>query len=151
MTAQTIDVEATLTAIETALLAPESLKEAMVEVNERVNDDASRMPWIGIYRTGATFPSRALGAGAGNRLERLGLALILQQTHVESGRKCGQLLEDLKRAVISTLLADETLGGNVDVLEDFEVTYSNYGLTDSGAFTQQAIIQFTGVTRVRGG
>lgn len=147
---QVVDVDKTQDSIEQMLNDAETMQGVTIEVNEKINDQESRMPWVGVYRTGEKFPSRALGAGAGNRQDRLHMTLVIQESHPQTGRDCGRLLEKLKRNVLNILLSDESLKGNVDVLDDIEVVYTDYGLADSGAFTQQAFIHFVGVTRVRG-
>lgn len=122
----------------------------MIERAEPVNEQPSRCPWLGIYRTGVQLPSRTLGMGSGYRYQRVGFAVIAQQTHPETGAECEELLEALVQQTLSILLSDESLKGNVDVLDQVEVTYQQYGQVQD-AFMQTAIIQAIGITQVSGG
>lgn len=124
-------------------------RRATVERSEVINEDENRTPWIGIYRTGVQYPSRTLGTGAGYRRQNVGLALIVQASHPDSGEKCELELEELLQNVIRVLLNNESLKGTVDVLEEFVVEYQNYGKVGN-TYMQTAIVQFVGVQNVRG-
>lgn len=121
-----------------------------IERAEPINEQPSRCPWVGIYRTGVRYPSRALTGRSGYRQQRIGLAIIAQQSDPNSGAECEDALETLIQTVMGILLTDETLKGVVDVLDEVQVTYQNYGLVDS-AYMQTAVIEIVGVVNVSGG
>jgi len=153
LTITPINASAVTQAIEAMLTGDptlNTLSNLQVERSEPLNDQPSRCPWLGIYRTGVQLPSHTLGMGSGYRLQQVGFAIFAQQSHPESGSKCEELLEALVQQTLSVLLSDETLQGNVDVLDQVAVTYLDYSQVQN-AFMQTAIIQAIGITRVSGG
>lgn len=150
---QVVDVDEVLTAVERMLKDDPTLTDMnlLVEVNEKVNEDEARCPWVGVYKMAVQYPPRALGQGSGYRYQDVALILITQQSHPTAGRDCGRLLEQLNKQIVQVLFNDETLKGTVDVLDNVEVVYDQYGLTENDAYLQQSRISFVGKTAVRGG
>jgi hypothetical protein len=116
-----------------------------IEHGEAIPDDATRCPWVGVYCVGVDYPTRTLGAGAGYRYQRTQFWLVCKEQSPNSGAECTQKLEALVQAVNSSVLSDTSLGGTVDVVEDFRVDYPAWGKS-SGVYVQTAVTQFTAVT-----
>lgn len=154
MTIHVTDVYAITEAIETTLKENADLTdlELEIEVGEQVNEDVNRCPWAGIYRQGIRYPSRTLGAGSGYRQQRIGIVIVLQHADTSSGRQCSQRLEDLIKKTMSALLSDESLRGLVDILDEVDISYTNYNFdSDNGYFMQTAAVQFVGLVNVTRG
>jgi len=124
-----------------------ALEGVSVTVAEVVNEDPSSCPWIGLYPTNVSYPSRSLGAGTGQRYQRTAFVIIVQYSGGDSGKECRRGLETLVQGVISTLLNDQSLKGQCDTLEDMTTIYDNYQQVED-TFMQEAIITITAVTTV---
>lgn len=147
----TVDVSEITQTIETMLKEDAELValDTTVERAAVVNEDSDMCPWLGIYRTGVTYTSRTLGHGSGYRRQQPSLVVIAQESDPNSGAACEERLERLIKHVLRILLSDETLRGKIDVFDTIEVQYSNYGIDDNtGAYMQQAVVQFVGVVQV---
>ena len=148
------DVHEVTEAIEKTLREDAALTELAleVEVGEQINEDPNRCPWAGVYRQGIRYPSRTLGAGSGYRQQRIALVLVLQHANLNSGRECSRQLEDLIKKAMSAILSDESLRGKVDILDEVEVSYTNYNFDkENGYFMQTAAAQFVGLVNVTRG
>lgn len=102
--------------------------------------------WVGIYRDGIDYPPRTLGMGSGYRNQLIRLYLVLQETDPTSGDECEDRLEELLQKVVGVLLSDPSLGGTVQTLDAFTVTYRAFK-GDYG-YMQMARVDFTGVIPV---
>lgn len=154
MTIYVTDVHEVTEAIEQTLKENVDLIEIglEVEIGEQINEDPNRCPWVGVYRQGIRYPSRALGAGSGYRQQRIALVLVLQHANLNSGSECSRQLEDLIKKVMSAVLSDESLRGKVDILDEVEVSYTNYNFDkENGFFMQTAAVQFVGLVNVTRG
>lgn len=143
-----INVSTITAAVVTRLQVDTRLAECQIERSAELNDVPGRCPWIGVYRFGVKYPLRTLGLGAGQRYERVALAVFVQHSDPSSGEECEDLLEGLIMNVVSALLSDPSLGGVVDTLDEFEVSYLDYSQSDAG-YMQTAGIYFTAITSVR--
>lgn len=117
-----------------------AIGDVRVTRGERINTDPALTPWVGIYIIGEDYVSRTLGVAAGFRMQHMGIAVVLQQSSRTSGEKCQDLLEQLKQAVIASLLSDPSLGGTVDTLADFAVIYASAEKQGSGDINFQTAI-----------
>lgn len=124
--------------------------QAKVERAEPVNVDPSRCPWIGIYPTRGTFPSRALGFGAGYRGQEPEFIAICQASNANDGAACQDSLGELVKAVTDAILSDPTLKGTVLTLADIEVSFDSYDKVDD-VIMQSATVRVVGQTTVSGG
>lgn len=123
-------------------------KKAIVERSEPPNENSNRLPWIGLYRASVLTVARTIGMGSGYRQQRVNLIVLVQEGSFVSGEDCEERLEYMVQQVTSALLSDESLGGNVDTLEELQVVYDDYR-KEGGAFMQSATIQFTGIFNVQ--
>ncbi len=116
-----------------------------IERSERVPDDPSRTPWIGVYRIGVSYGEapRAMGFGHGMRRWTANFAIVVQEADQSSGAECEDRIERLLSEIASALLSDPSLGGRADVLESFSIDYE-FVPTNSGFF-QQAVLRFAAV------
>lgn len=154
MTIYVTDVHEVTEAVELTLREDSALIELglEVEVAEPINEDPNRCPWVGVYRQGIRYPSRTLGAGSGYRQQRIALVLVVQHSNLNNGAECSRELEDLIKKVMSALLSDESLRGKVDILDEVEVSYTNYNFDkENGYFMQTAAVQFVGLVNVTRG
>lgn len=137
----------------TALIAQIESHPAVADINPTVersqgNDDASRCPWVCVYRFGVRYLPRTLGAGAGFRRQEIDLAIAVQHTDATSGEECEDKLEALLQAVMGAILSDPTIAGTVQMLgESIEVSYPDYQMAED-QFMQTALINFTAITAV---
>lgn len=148
MSFKPVNVSVITEGIETLLMNDSSLQGATIERSAEINELPHLCPWIGIYRNGVEYPVRTLGMGNGFRGQRISLVVMCQQADATSGVECEQRLEQLLVDVIAALLADPTLNGTVDTLDEFQVQYVDYLQTDSG-YVQTAGVYFTALTTVR--
>jgi hypothetical protein len=102
--------------------------------------------WVGIYREGISYPPRTLSMGSGYRMQEIRLYLLLQESDPSSGDECEDRLESLLQKVVGVLLSDPSLGGTVNTLDAFSVTYALFK-GDNG-YMQMARIDFTGLIPV---
>lgn len=119
-----------------------------VDRSERINTDPAKTPWAGVYVVGEDYPSRTLGAGSGYRMQQIGLTVVLQASSSTSGADCQDKLEQMKQAVISALLTDQSCGNTVTVIDKFSVRYAQYMQQAGQPAFQSAIINFTGLVPV---
>jgi hypothetical protein len=102
--------------------------------------------WVGIYRDGINYPPRTLGMGSGYRNQEIRLYLLVQESDPSSGDECEDRLETLLQKVVGVLLSDPSLGGTVNTLDAFSVTYR--GFKGDAGYMQMARIDFTGLIPV---
>jgi hypothetical protein len=142
-------VDAILQAVQKMLQNSGNLSafEGKVTRGEEVNQDPERAPWIGIYPLRLQFVARTLGYGSGMRTQRVGIAIVVQHQSRTSGESCQDELHQFQAAVIDTLLSDPSLGGTVQVIDDFGVDYTVPAKQGAQSSFQSSIIQFTAVTQ----
>jgi hypothetical protein len=128
--------------------AEAELDNVIIDRSAEVNKEPTVNGWIGIYRTGLAYITKALGAGVG-RQQGISLVILVQHNDHRSGRDCEDKLEALIQKVLSVILSDESLGGKVDVLDptSLEIRYEDYRKIYN-IFMQTAAIYFTGLVRV---
>lgn len=139
-----------LAALEAMLKANTALInfEGRITRGEEINMDENLMPWIGIYPLGDEFPIRTLGVGNGFRQQRLSIAVIIQNMSRTSGAACQDALGEFEKAVIDAILSDTSLGGTMDVVDNFSVSYSAPAKQASNFTIQSSVINFTAVKLV---
>jgi hypothetical protein len=144
------DSSAVLDKLRTMLLAwtPLIETEARVDVGEEVNVDPDKAPWIGIYSIKAVYPIRTLGFGNGFRQQREGIAVVVQNVSRTSGKECRKQLGSLQKVVIDCILSDTSIGGTMDVVDDFQVSYATVASQGKQVSFQSAVITFTAVKQV---
>lgn len=137
------DVGRVSAGIVTFLQNTDDLADVTFQRSEPLTKDPARCPWIGVYRSRVTYPSRTLGYGAGMRNQKLEYLLVVKQSDARSGENCEEALELLVQRVLSALLTDTTLNGLVSSIEDLEVRYPSYQQTADNQFMQTALIFIT--------
>ena len=125
------------------------LKDVTVTRSEEINKIPGNCPWIGIYRSRVTYPTRVLGYGPGMRDQRVNLIILVQEQDGSSGSNCEEALENLVQRVLSTLLSDTTLGGVVATIDGIEVQYPGYQKVADDAYMQTAAIYITAIGGVQ--
>lgn len=146
MIIQPLNVATVTQAVVDLLQADTRLAAVKVERSEDKNLSPDDCPWIGVYRLGVKYPQRTLTSAAGYRQQRVQLLLLVQHANATSGAACEDELEELLTTVLSALLSDTTLGGTVQFLDEFNVSYTSYMQATSGSFLQTAAIQFVALT-----
>ena len=147
----TLIVAPSISAVSQAVVDQLTLWDALTDMavkvsrSERVPDDPSQAPWVGVYRVGVNYGDapRVLGFGSGYRRFTASYAVVVQESDQSSGAECEDRIERVLREVTSALLSDPSLRGTVDVLESFSVEYE-FVPTNSGYF-QQAVLRFAAV------
>lgn len=130
------------------LISDARLVGVTVERSEEVNKTPNSEGWVGIYRAGIKYVTRAIGAGVG-RQQQVSLVVLTQRSDMRSGKDCEDALEDLNQRVLSVILTDESLKGTVDALDpnNFEIRYESYNKIGN-LFMQTSAIYLTGLVRV---
>lgn len=148
MNIQVIDVAVITQAVEDLLKADLALADVAIERAAEIPAEPGRHGFVGIYRETINYPSRAVGAGAGFRRQRVNLILVVKQSDATSGKQCEDRLESLIKRVMDRLLTDHSFGGTVDTLdEQIDVRYEKYDKLGN-IFTQQAAIYLSGLINV---
>jgi hypothetical protein len=140
-----IDPYTMLEALKQQLLAFPALisLQGRITRGEEVNQDPSMAPWCGCYLIGGTFPTRTLGMGNGFRQQREGVAVVIQNMSRTSGEACQSELGKLQKAVVDCILSDTSIGGTMDVIDDFRTIYASAANQAKEISFQSAVIQFT--------
>lgn len=146
-----INVSVITQAVVDQLKADTRLAAVTIERSEDRNLSPEDCPWIGVYRLGVQYPQRVLSGIGGAREQRIRLLMLVQHANATSGAACEDELEELVANVLSALLSDVTLGRTVSFLDAFDVDYSRYTRSTSGAFMQTAAIQFVALTNTQVG
>ena len=112
---------------------------------EPINDDPANCPWIGIYRREQRYEPRTLGNSSGHRQYTGDVLIAAQETSLEDGADCEDLLDTLVANVIDAILSDPTLRSTVDITNSIAVTYSYDAAADDEheQYFQTAFIQLT--------
>lgn len=147
----TLIVAPSIAAVSQAIVTQLSLWDALTDMgvkvsrSERVPDDPSQAPWVGVYRVGVNYGDapRVLGFGHGYRRFTASYAIVVQEADQSSGAECEDRIERVLREVTGALLSDPSLQGMVDAIESFSVEYE-FVPTSSGFF-QQAVLRFAAV------
>lgn len=124
---------------------------------EYINNLPERCPWIGVYRTDATYTPRSMGRHDGSWEVDLVMRLVLQASSLKSGGQAEDRLEDLIQKTVSALWASPTLKGaaqtggrskyKVEHIVGFKVEYS-YKETDSKTlYFQEAMLTINAKAR----
>ena len=151
---QTVNVAAVQAALGNLLLTNGALMDMTaltIEHGEAIVESENQCPWVGVYCVGVTYDVRTLGFGAGMRYQRMQFWLVCKEQSPNSGSECTTKLETLVQAVNSAVLSDTSLGGTVDVIEEFRTDYPAWGKSAGGVYLQTAVTQFTAATTVTGG
>lgn len=134
----------TATVVETLRKFP-ALEGCRIERSEEPDNDPNSGTYVGVYRVGVQYPIRALGMGGGFRDQRVRMLIIARASDMSGGEACELALETLVRSVLTALFSDNTLGGTVGMLDEFEVDYTRYDRVGS-VYMQTAQIQFVAIT-----
>lgn len=150
ITITAIDASTVLEAVRMQLAAWPDIAtlQGPITRGEPINQDSNKCPWIGVYPVGEDYPSRTLGFGAGYRTQQIGVVVVVQASSRDSGQVCQDQLEGMKQAAISALLSDPSLGGTVDVIDQFSVRYATAAQQAGEPYFQSAAINFTGLKPV---
>jgi hypothetical protein len=143
-----INVAEVTQAIVDMLKANADLQDTLIERAEEVNKEPRVGGWVGVYRAGIKYQTKALGGNV-PRQQAISLIVLVQESDALSGASCEDALEALIQKVLSVILSDESLGGKVDILDpnDFEIRYGDYRKI-ADTFMQTATIYLTGLLRV---
>jgi hypothetical protein len=142
-----VNVSEILSAVEAILTNDPGTTTYNLTRGELVNKAPAQCPWIGLYRESVEYPIRILGNAGGSRYQNVSLIIVVQESHIQSGSACEQLLEDALQNVLSALFSDTTLRGTCDTIDAVGVRYQSYEI-ENGTYMQTAAIYFTAVTRV---
>lgn len=120
-----------------------------VERSAELPIDPPANGWVGVFRTGMSFPNRVLGAGNAGRTHRIDLMLALVQTG-STGEDCEDRINELAKDVIDVLLEDGSFGGTVDAIDDsVEVHFNDYSKSDTDSqFRQVGYVFLTGLKNI---
>jgi len=119
----------------------EFMNRKNVVVGEIINYDPNRVPWIGIYRGKVGYAPRTLGS-MNNWEATPSLRIIVQYTDLISASKCEEVLEGYVQKIINAILKDTTLGGTVDIINNFEVEQGYIETDRASVHFQGASITF---------
>lgn len=121
-----IDMADILLQVQTQLRADTGLDAILddvnIEVNVFVNEDSDRAPWIGIYPGVLNYEPRTLGS-IDNWEAFPAVRIICQASDIGDATQCTVALQDLVEKVKSAIIADETIGGKVDMITKYSVEY----------------------------
>lgn len=120
----------------------------VIERSAEPPDQPGPEGWIGIFKSGIEYPSRTLGMGNGFRQQRIGLAMHVMMSNLDSGEACEDSLELLLQRTLSCILSDTSLRGFVDVLDsDLQIRYPSFDKLEN-IWVQTADIFLTGLVNV---
>lgn len=144
------DTSQVLAAVEALLKASQGLAllEGRIERGGEINVNPDKAPWCGIYKFNGQFPIRTLGFGNGFRRQHFGVAIIVQNVSRTSGAACQDGLGQFEKAIVDAILSDTSLGGTMDVVEEFNVSYPPPATQGTNVSFQSSIIQFNAVKDV---
>lgn len=91
--------------------------------SQYVNSDPALVPWVGIYRNAISYDPHAMGRGARNWLSTVMVDIMVQSYDVDSGAEAELKLEEHTDLILEILEADRTLGGKVQQITGYELTY----------------------------
>lgn len=132
--------------LQTLLRDHPDLQHFNVTRGEYVNVDAANCPWIGVYRGDIAVEPRTLGHGARNWLNSVTLDVIVQ-VNGDGGEHTETLLGEEVTKVLNVITSDLTLGGEVEMVRSFNISFS-YERTESNTLDfQWAIITLTAEAR----
>lgn len=115
---------------------------------EMINQDYTRVPWIGIYKGDTQYEARTLGAGSGirNFLATSKPQIIVQAYSHVSGIRTEELLEEYIEEVFRVIDADRTIQGTVSMINGYTIENEYWtnnvreGVQENVFFFQQATI-----------
>lgn len=95
-----------------------------VDLNEPLNTDPNRVPWVGIYADDIDISGARLGAGGGAQPYDaiVELEIYVQQIAAGGAQYVNDLLYRAQDPVISAVYSDRTLGGTVRHIDDITVS-----------------------------
>jgi len=132
-------------ALKTILTRYPDLEEARIERGEPVNQDASRTPWVGVYKVAQRHEVAWVGSGRAARRTLVDVLVVCQESDARGGEDTENRLDVLVAAVVDAILADETLGTGLATTE-LRVQYADARQEESGLF-QEAGLFLTFVTQ----
>ncbi len=112
----------------------------VIERGEYVNVDPDRTLWIGVYRSKANYTPRTLGRSISSFQNVSSIEILVQESSMLSGADCEDRLEDAVRRVLDGVLSDMTIGGTVDMVNDFEIEYLYNETVIESVYFQAAVI-----------
>lgn len=106
-----------------------------------INEDAGLTPWVGIYRGDVSMEPRTLGMTSGNMEATASIRIVVQQASADSASACEGILEGRVQNVLSAIMADTTIGGTVDMVNRFKISYGYVETQSTTLYFQTAIIE----------
>lgn len=119
------------------------LAGVLVERSEEIPEAPPQHGWVGIYRAQVNYEIRAVGTATGLRSQEPDLVLLCKSSDPSGGEECEERLESLVAAVLSVVLSDPSIKGQVDVIGALRVSYDHYAKTGNDEYTQMAAIHLT--------
>lgn len=136
-------------AIQSILKADVKLRDvAAIERSPLLNEDPSKSPWIGIYRSNSVFKPRTLGYGPAARYQSTEVVLVVQVANAQDGEACEDEIEDYLSEVLLAIFSNPTLNGLVSTITISRIMYRMVQVQEDDFF-QQAEIYLTAETTTR--
>lgn len=145
MTIAPVNVSAITEAVVELLKKFPALEGVRIERSEDADNDPNSSAYVGVYRMGVQYPLRTMGLGGGFRDQRVRMLILARASDMSSGEACELALEALVRNILTALFSDNTIGGAIGMMDEFEVDYTRYDRAGS-VYSQTAQIQFVALT-----
>lgn len=139
-----VDVSQVTGALLNQLQAYPALEGVTIARSEEQSVVNGITPMVGVYRLSVRYAQRVLGFGGGARDQRIRLLVLATESDHTSGEQCEVKLEALIQKIVGAILSDTTLGGQVNMIDEFEISYESYAKV-SNLYTQTAALQFVAV------
>lgn len=114
-----------------------SLKSKEVPLNEFMNEDPNRAPWVGVYLRSSTIDPTALPRSYKDVVR---LSIVAQASHLKSKRDCAIKLGELNKQIFNCLLEDVKLNNTVDMLNNISTDYTYVETDRENLHFQMAVI-----------
>jgi hypothetical protein len=131
-------------AIVEQLKADRELLDITVERSELLNTDASRTPWVGVYKLRQMYDIAHIGRGSASRRCTVQILIVCQFSDASSGDNAEDGLEQLVTSVMDSILNRETFGVAL-AARNIQVQYADVR-NDGGVYFQEAAIGLSLVT-----
>lgn len=120
-----------------ALAALLNIKSKEVPLNEFMNEDPNRAPWIGVYLRSSTIDPTSFPRAYKDVVK---LSIVTQASHLKSKKDCAIKLGDLNKQVFNCLLEDVKLNNTVDMLTTLSTDYTYVETDRTDLHFQMAVI-----------
>lgn len=142
-----IDASKITAALEAQFNADATMQDAIIERCEYVNQQETRVPWLGIYRTRVKYTPRTLGRHTETWQGQIYITLLLQEASSSSGAEAEERLEAFIKRTLTSIWADPTLGGQLEMVVDMDVSYIEESTNEDSLYFQTAMIEIIGEVR----